>query len=177
MFLVFNSENDEKRFYDLYTKYNKLLYKYAYDILKNHHDTEDALQDAWFKISKNLHKIENQSEQRTVNFMITVLKNCAINTYNKRNKAEIPYDEGIETPHGHFNGHVSIDTDKDDVKKAIKSIRKEDTRILMLKFTYGYTLKEIAKIFDISENYAGVKISRAKNTIKKFITEMRNKDE
>ena len=56
--------------------------------------------------------------------MITVLKNCAINTYNKRNKAEIPYDEGIETPHGHFNGHVSIDTDKDDVKKAIKSIRK-----------------------------------------------------
>ena len=47
----------------------------------------------------------------------------------------------------------------------------------MLKFTYGYTLKEIAKIFDISENYAGVKISRAKNTIKKFITEMRNKDE
>ena len=56
--LTFESRQDEKLFYYYYDKYNRLLYKYAFDILKNQEDTEDVLQVALSKIFNNLDKID-----------------------------------------------------------------------------------------------------------------------
>ena len=56
MLVLFFDESNEKLFLYLHDKYKKLLYKYAYDILKNHYDAEEALQITWLKVANNIEK-------------------------------------------------------------------------------------------------------------------------
>ena len=43
MFFVFDTHDEEEMFYYLYERYNRLLYKYARDILSDESDIEDVL--------------------------------------------------------------------------------------------------------------------------------------
>ncbi|MEA4967878.1 hypothetical protein SDC9_90186 [bioreactor metagenome] len=92
IFITFNSKDERDEFYYLYEKYNKLLYKYAFDILNNHQDVEDVLQVAWLKISENVDKIITETDRRKVNYMITILKNSAYNKIKER--TTIYYGDG-----------------------------------------------------------------------------------
>lgn len=171
--MTFNSYKDEKLFYHLYDKYHKLLYKYTYSVLKDHNDTEDALQISWIKIANNLAKIENQAERKIVNFMITITKNSAIDIYNKRSNGTISYDQNMDIAADNGFEEVYMSVDLIEFIDAIKLLNDEYRKPLLLKFTYGYSIKEIAEILNISETNVGTKIYRAKNTIKKIILERR----
>ena len=61
-----------------------------------------------------------------------------------------------------------------DFKDAIKSINKEYIMPLMLKYVYGYSIREIADILDISETNVGTRIHRAKLMIKEKLLEGRH---
>lgn len=176
IFLTFDSYEDEKLFYHLYDKYHKLLYKYAYDVLKDHSDTEDTLQISWTKIANNLAKINNQAERKVINFMITVTKNSAIDVYKKRSNSSISYDENMEKAENNCFEEIYMSLDIIEFKEAIKLLSAEYRDPLLLKFTYGYSMKEISEILNISETNVGTKIYRAKNIIKKIILERRKEN-
>lgn len=169
-----NSHKYENKFYYLYDKYNNLLYKYAYYILENHFDTEDALQISWFKISNNMEKIEKQTERKAVNFMITITKNSAIDIYNKRTGNLIEDTSIDEIADNELEG-IYMDIGINEIKEAVKMLSDDYVKVLLLKFTYGYSIKEIAKFLYVSEANVGTRIYRAKNSIKKFILNIKNR--
>ena len=58
LFLIFDTEEEKQLAIMLYEKYSKFMFKVAFDILNNNYAAEDALQQAFIKISKNLDKID-----------------------------------------------------------------------------------------------------------------------
>ena len=52
------------------------------------------------------------------------------------------------------------------VKKVLENLDDKYKIPLLLKFTYGYSTKEIAVFLNISEDNVGARIFRAKNMVK-----------
>ena len=64
----------------------------------------------------------------------------------------------------------------DDFKEALKKLDKEYINPLLLKYTYGYSIKEIAELLHMTETNVGTRIYRAKILIKEKISERRQND-
>ena len=177
MLIIFERETDEELFIYFHEKYKKLLYKYAYNILKDHYDSEDVLQITWISFANNIVKLRNQSERKVVNFLITVVKNNAINLYKKKSRIVGSYDEAIllNAP-DHFND-IYMMIDKEDMKEALRRIDRKYLEPLLLKYIHGYSIKEIAKLYKISETNVGTRIYRAKTMLKEILSEGRDDNE
>lgn len=175
MMVLFYEDRDEEIFLYFHKKYKKLVYKYIYDVLKNHHDTEDAMQITWLKFAEHIRNIKNQNEKRAVNYIITIAKHVAIDTYNKKmNIVDIDDENIISIVSSSYYSDIYMLVEVNDFKEAIRTLDKEYTDILLLKYTYGYSIKEIAKLLCMTETNVGTKIYRAKILIKEKISERKH---
>ena len=174
LFITFSSIEDKKEFYRLYEKYNKLVYRCIYEILNNSHDTEDALQKTWFKVSENMDKIENSNEKMKVGYICTIAKNTAIDLIRK-NKESVAEIEFVSEKCSYMDIYKFVELA--DFKEAIMSLENEYRYAIMLKYAYGYSIKEIAKEMNISETNVGTIIYRAKKHIKRYIESIGDKYE
>ena len=60
---------------------------YSHSILHNHHDAEDAVQDALLSISKMMDRISNFDERSTKAYVMTVVKNTSLNHLEKKKRS------------------------------------------------------------------------------------------
>lgn len=86
IYFTFDTQEDETKFYQLYKKYHKLLYKTAYDILRNSQDSEDAMQTSMEIIYRYFDRIKNETDKKCFGYMVVIIRNSALKVYNKRKK-------------------------------------------------------------------------------------------
>ena len=89
------------RFEDLYYTYKNLMFYVANQILRNEHDAEDAVQQAFFAIAKNFEKISEIKCPQTRSFIVTIVERKAIDIYRAKNRGGVvAFDEEfINVPH------------------------------------------------------------------------------
>ena len=68
---------------DLFEKYKTMMQSLAYYILKDHQLSEDAVQEALIRLSRNKEKIGNIDSKETKSYIYTVTKNEAIRLVEK----------------------------------------------------------------------------------------------
>lgn len=170
-YFSFSNQSDKSKFEYFFNKYNKLLYKYSFEILKNHSDVEDALQITYLKIYNNLHKISIEEEKKSINFMITIVINTSktLIMKNKNNDYHLDINPDLAYDSDDFDKNFDIN----DMKIAIFQLDNDDRNILLLKYIYGYSLKELADIFDTTEQNIGIRIFRIKKKVKNLILQRR----
>ncbi|MCL2223361.1 MAG: sigma-70 family RNA polymerase sigma factor [Defluviitaleaceae bacterium] len=165
----------EKNTFDyLYEKYKKLLWRKAYDILKDYALAEDAVSEAFIRVYKHFDKLEDPDSSRTAAFLVTVVKNVAINLYHKRNKV-LPtnFDEFEQA--SDFNLEETV-AERDEASRAVRLIDKlsdELRAVFLLKFAHDLPHKEIGNILGISENNVTVRLHRAKKKLAELAKEVR----
>lgn len=81
LYLALVDEEQKDKFEQVYYKYRNLLYYVAYEILQNERDAEDAVQEAFLRVAKNIAKISDTYSNETKNF-------CGVN-YKKRSYENI----------------------------------------------------------------------------------------
>lgn len=153
----------------LYYKYNSLMYSTAFRILNDHQLAQDAVQMAFVKIIKNI-KIINEIEcNKTKALMVIICRNISIDLYNKRkHNNSIAIEEMNEyMPDYAFNidEHMIKHESLTVLKRKIRLLHQPYADIISLKYFYDYSDSEIAKILDISEQNARVRLHRAKNSL------------
>jgi RNA polymerase sigma-70 factor (ECF subfamily) len=167
MFLLsFETEAEQNTFEHLYEKYKKLMWRKAYDILKDYSLAEDAVSEAFIRVYRNLHRIGNPDSGQTASFLVTIVKNVSINLYHARNKL-IPIDIGELEQADSFDLEESVAA-KDEASKAVQFIDRlsEDLRaVFLLKYAHDLPHKEIGEILKITENNVTVRLHRAKKKL------------
>ncbi len=173
LFMTFYTEEKKEKFETLYNKYKHLLFKYSYDILKDTQLAEDAVQESFVKIFKNLHKL-NEDSTKTTNFVITIVKNISITMYNKKNKHNLVlFDDTEDT----IEDETKLEEDTiaslnyDYLIEIIGELKEELKQPFLLRYVNEYSDEEIAQILGISKNNVCVRINRAKNKLKKLLKE------
>lgn len=56
---LIDKQEEKNRFEELYYRYRNLMYYIAYQVLHQDRDSEDAVQEAFFRIAKNMDKVKD----------------------------------------------------------------------------------------------------------------------
>lgn len=165
---MLKTEEEQKRFKDLFFKYKSTVYNYAYQILGNAHDSEDVVDDTFLSLSRNMDKIKGKSETDARNYLIVIAKNNALRMLKKRNnmvcveKIESDTDFSAEDIHLELNRRDL----RDRMLQSIKNMNEKYSDVVILKYYYQFGDAEIAQELGLTLENVKIRLHRAKNLLK-----------
>jgi RNA polymerase sigma factor (sigma-70 family) len=155
----------QKAFLKIVEENQGIIYKVCKMYRDSKEDEEDLFQEIVLQLWKAYPKFRDESKVST--WMYRIALNTAIATF-KKNKIELEFKETIPKDY-HSNYTESQSENEERLFEAIRTLSKADKAFIAL-YLEDYSHKEIAEITGITENYAGVKISRIKEKLKNILT-------
>ncbi len=147
----------EEKFIHAVKRNSQRLFVIAFSYLKNKHDAEDALQNAFLKLWKS--KIEFNDDLGIDKWLTKVLVNDCKNFFNlsfRQNKSiEEVYD--VSTFDKYFNV---------DLYNAVMSLNKKERLCVILFYYDDLTISDISKVTGIKESTVKSLLKRSRNKLK-----------
>ena len=108
-------------------------FKYAYALCHNHHEAEDLVQQAWFRLHRKYGKVETKA------LLFKTIRNLIM---DKIRRDKVVSFESVEDRE--FASSAEVRASKDDVEAILLGLRREERESLYLNVVEGYTAQEIA---------------------------------
>ena len=152
-------------FEEIYLAYRALMFHIADNILHNAEDAEDAVHNAFIVIAENMEKIETPVCPKTKIYAVTIVERKAIDIYRKKNRhPHLPLCEEVVG--------IAVDpTACDGIARCFARLPVKDRHILLLKYRYGYTNRELAHLLQLSEANVIKRTQRAKEKLAQLCKE------
>ncbi len=177
-FLAVLDAEDRSFAEQLFEKYHKYIYEIVYNILNNHQDSEDTVDEVMINIMKNIDRFNNASRNDIVAQIVIYSRHAAINLYNKnkrRNKVEgyytyvneenefeeIEYEDTSETVEERIITQETVEI----VRKYLRQLTPEHRDVIKLVFVLGYTNVQVARVLHITPNAVGLRLFKAKKKL------------
>ena len=177
-FLAVLDAEDRNFAEQLFEKYHKYIYEIVYNILNNHQDSEDTVDEVMINIIKNIDRFNNASGNDIVAQIVIYSRHAAINLYNKnkrRNKVEgyytyvndenefeeIEYEDTSESVEERIITQETVEI----VRKYLTQLTPEHRDIIKLVFVLGYTNVQAARVLHITPNAVGLRLFKAKKKL------------
>lgn len=177
MFSFRNNQNEIsniKKLERLYHLYKQDMFKSAHSILRNRDDAQDVVQTSIIKISQAIHKIDEIESNKTRSFIITVVRNTALDLFRKKNNnnstslIDVAYAT-LESETPSPEEFVMRISDAEWLASKISEIHPDYADIIMLKYYDDLTDDEISSLLGISSAATRVRLYRARKALKKMI--------
>lgn len=151
--LVYQAKKgDEQAFGRLYEKSYNDMYRYAYYVLGNADDAQDAVSDAFVDIFLGIEKLKYTYAFGSWAFKILTAK-CKKKLKQYVNKT-MPLDEEIAM--------LEVDHDEiTDMKIALRNLTDEERMIISMSVFGGYSSDEISDIMNLKSSTVRSKLSRS----------------
>ncbi len=148
---------------ELYIKYHRELYLYAFSLCKNHHLAQDLTSDTFFKAYLSMDDVSYFKY-----WLFRVCKNLYLD-FLRRNRRYRSVDIQEETL---YSNKTPLDRMIESEKKkslyhSILHLNEAYKEILILYYFCGFSLKEISKSRNITEGAAKTILFRARKRLKK----------
>lgn len=161
---------------------NKLYYQYCDAMLnvamrycQNQEEAEDALQDAFLKIFKNIVNFEGRHEGSLTQWIKTIVINSALSSMRKNKKHQITDDIDDYKIADDNDYYVNLEetSEKNEKHKmilnAVQKLPPGYQSVFNLYVMEGYTHGEIAEILEITENTSKSQLSKARKFLKSIL--------
>lgn len=151
------------KFEELYDKYRGFMLKVASRVLRGEQDAEDAVHNAFLSLAKNMKLIPELDSLKLRGFLYIVTENKAIDILRERKRRELeePLDEGQPL-------YAPVDGEEQDLAWCISRMPPRYQEVILLKYSHGYTTREVASILGISFAAASKLDQRAKARLKEL---------
>jgi RNA polymerase sigma-70 factor (ECF subfamily) len=150
----------KEAFSELVHRYMRQLYDFAYFYLRDHHITEEVVQEIFLAIYTTARKYTVRSKLRTLIYKIA--RNHCLNVLKKKRAMTIPYeilsqemDKSRPESHGEFERKMLT------VKKILDSLKPVDREIVILRFFQEMPFGEIAQVVNMAESHVRTRLTRA----------------
>lgn len=165
---LINGEEDKVRFEHAYYRYRKLMHREAKKILKDDHRAEDAVQEAFFRIARNFHKVGAVEAKETRNFFVLITRRAALNLL-EREEHFCPASEEDLTKSEPLVSTDSADAPlhETELMQAVFRLPQAYRDVLYLRGVYGYEMKEIAEMLGITVEAAWKRFYRGRSALEK----------
>ena len=185
--LLMAIESEEERSFveELYNRYHKKMLAICMGILKNQADAEDAVTDTFVRIIDNLEKFTEVEKDKLPGLIAVCTKNVALNAYQKKSRqyaretSSTVYDDEDEAvtvdfadPDAEVEQAVLDGEFIQKVAELIRRLPEEQQSVVVLKYFYHYRNGEIADLLKLSRNAADSRLFRAKNSLRKMLSEL-----
>jgi len=134
---MLETEEDRTKFELIYQYYKGLLHEEAYKIVRNEHDADDAMHEAFLAIIENFTKISNICSLKTRAYFVVIVRRKAIDILRERSKI-------AEFGESWYRAESS--ESMDEIDSVIEELPDHYKELLILRFAIGLTTVEIAKL-------------------------------
>lgn len=153
---------DRVKFEQLYLKYRGYMLQTAKKYLRNQQDAEDAVHNAFLSIAKNISKLGDIDSPKTHSYIVITLESKTIDIFRDRTKHES--DELAEDKIAFID---SIPCENY-LQWCILQLSPRYREVIILKYSHGYNIQEIAEILDLSFAAASKLLQRARVKLKEL---------
>jgi len=163
----------------LVEKYQRLVYRLAVQITKNHEDANDVMQETFLKVYESIHRFRKDAAFETWLYRIVV--NGALNLVKRRERRrESPLSEISDTEiHPDLwrtaeqvhNPHLAAEKKElqEWVTRAVDSLPAKHQTVVILHEFEGLTHAEIASILNCSEGTVRSRLHYARNRLRELL--------
>ena len=150
------SEEDKRRFIELYEENHVRAEQTALRILKNPHDAEDAVQNAFLQVIHHFDKILEIPCKKLGFWIISIVKNEALMILRRKQKELLQEDWDT------FSADVSDPIGYNELVQLFSQLSPTYRAVLEMRMINDYSGKEIAVHLGISESAVNTRISRGR---------------
>lgn len=133
----------EDAFEYVYQETKRSVYSMIFSILKNHQATEDLMQDVYMKMMVTINQFQKGTNFN--NWLITMAKNLAIDTYRRDQKITrvdpLDFDERLQT-------HDAPPDESTKFELMMNLLNEEQRSVVILKIADEMKFKDIAKVLN-----------------------------
>ena len=148
---LLNPKTQNEAFQKLLLDYQKPLYNHIRNIVLNHDDTDDVLQNTFIKVFQNLKKFKGES--KLFSWMYRIATNEAITFINKKAKKNGTTSEFLQTKivenleaDSHFDG----DAIQIKLQKAIVNLPEKQQLVFKMRYFEEIKYEEMSQVLGTS---------------------------
>ncbi len=163
------AQQNPTAFEPLYNKYFEQIYRYSYQRLDDEDVAKDITSSIFLKAITNIKKYKYKGVpfgSWLYRIAMSEVYQALKNKNNERvlNINSIDFKEVLDQ---NGSNEELDEEEKLKLKRALKTLKKEEIELIQLRFFENRSFKEIAEILDIKENNAKVKAHRILGKLKK----------
>ena len=163
-------EGDAEAFEILYQRYYEKVYALAHGILLTHDETQDAVQEIFALVYRNLHRFDKRSRFGTWLFRVSVNRSIQESRKRKYVKRTVSLTEAADRADSQAD-HDGLDPK---IEKALFSLSLPDRAIIALFYWDELSLNEIADSLGCNVNAAKTRLYRARERFRTVYDEEAN---
>ena len=173
------TEAERDRFQALYERYRGLMFHRAMLLLRNESDAEDAVHQAFLAILEHFEKISSIDCPKTRAYVVIIAESKADEKRDRARKLDQAVDQlrarkrlASEAELEALPGPEIPLPGGSDLARAMAALPARYRQALLLRFQMGYTTRELAGLFGMTEASAGKLLWRAKQALKGKLEEV-----
>lgn len=163
------SEEDQKKFMEIYEQNHRRMERTAMYMLKNQSDAEDAIQNTMLQIIQHFSKISEIPCEELPFWIISILKNEARMILRKRQKQRNQFISLDDCKEETGMQLIENPTDQISLTDSFLQLPEAYRAVLEMKLLLGYTDREIAEHLGISETAVSTRASRGRALLRKLV--------
>ena len=171
---MIDTEEDKITFEDLYHTYKGKMFSLANSILKNHHNAEEAVSNAFFTAAKNFGTLANLTAVQQGAYLKIAVKNAAIDIYRKeknQNASPIEEIENFGDVSDDVSDEVLSEISYTSIVEAIRSLPEQYAEPLYLYHVQDMSIKSIADTLCVSEETVKKRLQRGRQKLRTILEE------
>jgi RNA polymerase sigma-70 factor (ECF subfamily) len=168
--LAARCQQDEDAFRELFRRYHRRLYHYAWGMLRSAADAEDVIQETFVRLFKHAHKFDTQ--RRFSTWFYTIAANQCRNRLRKRGRRQalsLDAERAPDPPDSERPGPLEV-YERQDVREqvdaAIEELPPLYREALHLRYLEGLSYKEVARVVEASVSAVETRIFRGKEMLR-----------
>ena len=167
-------ERSEQAITELSKKYGLLCEKIADNILNNHLDAEECVNDAYLAVWNT---IPPQNPDSLVSYVCRIVRNQAIKKYHENTalKRNSIYDTSLDELEEVLPSSASVEGELEAkevsamIDRFLETLDKQSRTMFIRRYWYSDSIEEIALSFKTSKHYISVRLSRIRKALKKYL--------
>lgn len=176
-------KGDAEAFSEFVGQYEKNVYNVALRVLKNAQDAEDAAQEVFLRVYRNIRKFEGKSSLSTWTYQIT-MNVCVDMTRKRKRHAESPLvqeiggeEVGVDIPDDSYQPEQIYERKevRETVRGAIDSLPQDQREVIVLRELTGLSYAELSSVLNVTEGTVKSRLYRARERLANILRENGNK--
>ncbi len=163
---MIDGEDERAEFERLYRQYADGVFRRALAVLKNQHDAEDAMQETWIRVAKNMSVLRGKEERTVCAYIMKIACNQSITLYRQRVRREETLMETDTEPvsDGELFG-ICEKLEIEEIRACFAALPACYRDVLSLYFFYHHTIAEIAYLLDMKTATVNSRLTRGRKRL------------